>query len=201
MYIPFSYWNQACGNCIQAPVIIDTQVWDKCNLTVDRYRDGTLIPQITDQTEWVNATSGAWCYYNNDSANDVIYGKLYNWYAVSDSRELAPLGKRIPTDAEWTTLTTFLGGEAVAGGKMKAKCNWSSPNIGATNESGFTAFGGGFRNGFGNFATLGANGYWWSLTESGPTTAWLRNLNFGSTPIVRGGNDKKLGFSVRCLRD
>jgi uncharacterized protein (TIGR02145 family) len=190
-----------CINCVQTTVTIDTQVWDRCNLTVDRYRNGDIIPQVTDPTAWAGLTTGAWCYYNNDPSTEAAYGKLYNFYAVVDPRGLAPLNKSIPTDAEYTILTNFLGGEAVAGGKMKAQCNWVTPNVGATNSSGFTAFGGGFRNGLGGFSNLGANGYWWSSTEVNLTIAWLRNLNFGSIPIVRGGNEKKLGLSVRCLND
>ena len=92
MYIPFSYWNSTCIDCIQAPVTIDTQVWDRCNLNVETYNDGTtLIPQITDTTEWANATSGAWCYHNNDPANEFAYGKLYNGYAVAGIYDAASL--------------------------------------------------------------------------------------------------------------
>ena len=109
-------------------VEIGTQVWMTKNLNGSRYRNGDPIAQVTDLSIWVNLTSGAWCYYANNSSNGVVYGKLYNWYAVNDPRGLAPIGYHIPSDSEWTTLTTFLGGENVAGGKMKAITLWDSPN-------------------------------------------------------------------------
>src|SRR5690606_33259564 len=106
-----------------------------------------VIPQVTDPTIWGNLTTGAWCYYNNDPANEIIYGKLYNWYAVNDPRGLAPVGWHIPSDSEWTILTDYLGGFEVAGGKMKetGTTHWANPNIGADNSSGFTGLPGGYR--------------------------------------------------------
>jgi hypothetical protein len=122
----------ALQNAIVAPlpnVTIGTQIWSSTNLDLTTYRDGTPIPQVTDPTQWTNLTTGAWCYYNNDPANGAIYGKLYNWYAVvgihdndpnTPNKILAPTGWHVPTDTEWTTLTTFLGGESIAGGKIQA---------------------------------------------------------------------------------
>jgi uncharacterized protein (TIGR02145 family) len=98
------------------------------NLNVSHYRNGDVIPQVTDPTAWSSLTTGAWCYYNNDTANGTVYGKLYNWYAVNDPRGLSPQGWHVPTDAEWTNLTSCLGGESLAGGKMKATTLWDSPN-------------------------------------------------------------------------
>jgi uncharacterized protein (TIGR02145 family) len=113
-------------------VLIGTQCWTKENLKTSRYRNGGLIPNVTDGTAWINLTTGAWSYYNNDVSNNAIYGKLYNWYTTLGDT-LCPTGWGVPTDAEWTTLTTYLGGESVAGGKMKTigTAYWESPNTGA----------------------------------------------------------------------
>jgi uncharacterized protein (TIGR02145 family) len=195
-------------------VTIGTQVWQSTNLDVATYRDGTPIPQVTDPTAWANLTTGAWCYYNNDPANGAIYGKLYNWYAVAGIHDndpntpnkiLAPEGWHIPTDAEWTTLTTFLGGESVAGGKMKATGTslWQSPNTGATNSSGFTGLPGSCRviNGEFNISGFGVLSYWWSLFELNITSAFGQNL-FSDVGHTSGYDyEKGYGFSVRCLRD
>ena len=183
-------------------VLIGTQRWAARNLDVITYQDGTPIPEVTDPTAWSLLTTGAWCYHNNDPANDAIYGKLYNWYAVHDPRGLAPIGYHVPSDAEWTTLTTYLGGESVAGGTMKSNGTtlWTSPNTSATNSSGFTGLPGGYRldNAFFN---IGNNGFWWSSTQSVSTNAWSRYLNYNNGSASRGNNLKLDGFSVRCLRD
>jgi uncharacterized protein (TIGR02145 family) len=193
-------------------VTIGTQIWSSTNLDVTTYRDGTPIPQVTDPTQWANLTTGAWCYYNNDPANGTIYGKLYNWYAVAGIHDtdpstpnkiLAPQGWHVPSDAEWTTLTTFLGGESVAGGKMKSTGTslWLPPNTEATNSSGFTGLPAGYRSDGGPFNTIGNNGIWWSSSENGTAFAWNRSLNSGNGYAYRNFLVKKTGFSVRCLRD
>jgi len=188
-------------------VTIGTQVWMTQNLDVDKFRNGEVIPEAKTQGEWKaygDAGEAAWCYYNNDSANGVIYGKLYNWYAVSDSRGLAPVGYHIPSDAEWTILTDYLGGAEKAGAKMKSKQGWAvdgNPNVWGTNTSGFSGLPGGYRNYNGAFASIGESGYWWSYTELGTNSAWVCGLD-SSVGVVNGGvNNKGLGFSVRCLRD
>lgn len=195
---------------IAATVTIGTQVWTTKNLDVSTYRDGTVIPQVTDQTQWDALKTGAWCYYNNSTANGGTYGKLYNWYAVAGihdtdpntpNKTLAPAGYHIPTDAEWTTLTTFLGGENVAGGKMKVTTLWQSPNAGATNSSGFTGLPGGYRYD-GEFRDLGFNGIWWSASESDITDVYHLYLNYNIVSTYRSITYfKEVGFSVRCLRD
>jgi uncharacterized protein (TIGR02145 family) len=195
-------------------VIIGTQIWTNRNLDVETYRDGTVIPEVTDPTAWAALTTGAWCYYANNTANGVIYGKLYNWYAVAGidgsgiPRNLAPLGYHVPTDAEWTTLTTYLGGESVAGGKMKSTGTlqegtglWESPNQDATNESGFTGFPGGYRNTFGTFLNIGYNGFLRSSSEASTTNAWTRGLNYNNGSADRGNGSKKDGLSVRLIKD
>ena len=184
---------------------IGIQKWMTQNLNTSFYRNGDTIPYVTDATAWAGLTTGAWCYYNNDPANGEIYGKLYNWYAVKDSTHggLAPLGWHIPTDAEWTTLTTTLGGTSVAGGKMKmaGTTKWTTPNTGATNSSGFAGLPGGYRYFNGTFSSIGYNGIWWSSTEVSATNAWFRYLGYSDSNVDRFDDGKTNGFSVRCLRD
>jgi uncharacterized protein (TIGR02145 family) len=210
----------ALQNAIVTPlpnVTIGTQIWSSRNLDVSTYRDGTPIPQVTDPTAWENLTTGAWCYYNNDPANGAIYGKLYNWYAVAGIHDtdpstpnkiLAPQGWHVPSDAEWTTLTTFLGVQSVAGGKMKSTGTiqagtglWESPNAAATNESGFTGLPAGYRFFIGTFTSIGYNGAWWSSSELNTATAWYRHLDYNNGNANRATNPKYYGFSVRCVRD
>lgn len=182
-------------------VTIGSQTWTKSNLNVSRYRNGDVIPQVTDPTQWLSLTTGAWCYHNNDPANGPIYGKLYNWYAVNDSRGLSPTGYHVPSDGEWTTLINFLGGVSVAGGKMKSTTLWNSPNTGATNSSGFTGLPGGFRYNDGTFTRIGYFGFWWSSSELHTAVAWDRYLFYNDGGADRNGSPKDCGFSVRCLRD
>ena len=184
-------------------VTIGTQVWTSKNLNVSTYRNGDVIPQVQDKKAWANLTTGAWCYYGNDASNGTKYGKLYNWYAVNDPRGLAPQGWHVPSDAEWTILETALGGSLVAGGKMKeaGTLNWTTPNTGGNNNSGFAGLPGGGRDGSGAFDGVGSGGYWWSSAENGTTYAWVRGLGYNNGGIDRFGGNKKGGYSVRCLRD
>ena len=193
-------WTNATS-VIYTSVLIGTQQWMQQNLEVVTYRDGTVIPQVTDATAWAGLTTGAWCYYGNDPSSG--YGKLYNWYAVNDSRGLAPQGWHIPTDDEWTTLSTLLGGYLVAGGKMKTTgiTRWNTPNTSATNESGFAGLPGGYRGNAGTFSNVGILGYWWGVTQYSSTNAWDRDLYYTDGVISRGSYNKAYGFSVRCLRD
>ena len=194
-------WVNISGQ--ETTVTIGNQQWMRENLDVLTYRNGDIIPQVTDPTAWAALTTGAWCYYNNDVANGAIYGKLYNWYAVNDPRGLAPTGWHVPSDAEWTTLETTLGGAAVAGGKMKTTgtTSWTTPNTGATNESGFAGLPGGYRNYNGSFFSVGSSGYWWSSSENGTVDAWYRYLGYNVGGITRSNDYKLSGCSVRCLRD
>ena len=144
-------------------------------------------------------TGNSWCYDNNGSNCD-IYGRLYTWEAATSA---CPDGWHLPNDIEWTTLIDFLGGEDVAGGKMKetGTTHWNSPNTGATNSSGFTALPGGYRSPNGNFYDKGRYGYWWSATEYSSTDAWSRVLYYYYDEVHRYGSSKEYGFSVRCVRD
>jgi uncharacterized protein (TIGR02145 family) len=184
-------------------VLIGAQYWMEKNLEVTTYRNGDPIPYVTDATAWAALTTGAWCYYNNDPANGSLYGKLYNWYAVNDPRGLAPVGWHVPTDAELTTLSTTLGGDAVAGGKMKVAgtTRWTAPNTGADNSSGFAGLPGGNRNSNGLFFNVGNYGFLWSSTENSTTFAWSRLLSYDAGFINMGSSNKQVGFSVRCLMD
>jgi uncharacterized protein (TIGR02145 family) len=186
-------------------VTIGTQVWMKENLKTTKYNDGTSIPLVTDATAWTNLSTPGYCWYNNDAANyKAPYGALYNWYTVNTGN-LCPTGWHVPTDAEWTTLTDYLGGTSVAGGKLKEEgtVNWNSPNTGATNESGFTALPGSGRSYVdGIFDYIGDYGYWWSSTVSSTSYAWVRELSYDLTDIISGGRGHiNYGFSVRCIKN
>jgi uncharacterized protein (TIGR02145 family) len=188
-------------------VYIGTQQWMAENLKTEKYSDGTIIPNVTDNTQWSNLTSAAWEYYNNDAANNDKYGKLYNWYAVSPTtngnKNICPTGWHVPTDTEWTVLTDYLGGVSVAGGKMKevGTTSWISPNAEATNTSLFTGLPGGYRYNDGNYINVGSVGLWWSSTENDADNTWNRYVGLYSGDVGRTANPKKLGLSVRCLRD
>jgi uncharacterized protein (TIGR02145 family) len=188
-------------------VKIGTQVWMAENLKTTKYSDGTTIPNVVDNTQWENNTTGAWSYYENDAANNVKYGKLYNWYAVSKTtngnKNICPIGWHVPTDAEWTVLTDYLSGEYVAGGKMKEvdTISWQSPNTDATNTSLFTGLPGGYRIVDGHYVAIGNYCYWWSSTEDNTNGAFLRYLYYYDGGADRFSGSKNLGFSLRCLRD
>lgn len=195
-----------------ATIIIGTQEWMAENLRVTTYANGDPIPNITDQNQWNNLTSGAWAHYNNDTQYENPYGKLYNWYAVNDIRYLCPNGWHIPSDAEWNTLINYLdpnanGGNTIpnyAGGEMKSTGTqyWQSPNTSATNLSGFSGLPGGSRT-TSSFTVLGVNAYYWSSSTSlnSSVHAIARSLHPNTTNVHWGGYGKVMAFSVRCLRD
>jgi uncharacterized protein (TIGR02145 family) len=184
-------------------IVIGTQTWMAENLKTTKYRNGDPIPTNLTNSAWTAATTGAYAIYNNDAANNTIYGKLYNWYAVADSRSLCPVGWHVPTDSEWTTLENYLGGISVAGGKLKSTSSLSTtPNTGATNESGFSGLPGGTRFSLGgSYNYIGYYGHWWSSTEYSTTYSWYRGLGYNFGNSNRTNDDKQFGFSVRCLRD
>jgi uncharacterized protein (TIGR02145 family) len=158
-----------------------------------------LILEAKTNEEWIKANENkqpAWCYFNNDSTKNKKFGKLYNWYAVNDIRGLAPEGYHIPTDEEWKILTTYLGGESVAGSRMKAK-EWDQ---GFANLCGFSALPGGYRTIYGEFKYSDLIGYWWSVTASGSTAAYGREID-GREQIVRKYYWKLEGLSVRCIKN
>jgi uncharacterized protein (TIGR02145 family) len=185
-------------------VQIGTQVWMTKNLDVSRYRNGDPIPQVTDPTEWIGLTTGAWCYYSNSNGNGIVYGKLYNGYAVMDPRGLAPVGWHVPNDTEWIALKTNLGTNS--GIKMKSKTGWqTTTNYMGTNSSGFTALPGGRRTSVeGVTVFAGQYGYFWSTTaESSPNnnvnSYWQLGYNWPS--LSQYSNFLAAGKSVRCVKD
>jgi uncharacterized protein (TIGR02145 family) len=184
-------------------VTICSQEWADKNLDVATYRNGDPIPQVTDPAAWGTLTTGAYCYYNNDSATyGPLYGKLYNWFAVNDPRGLAPEGWHIPSDAEWGQLEACLGGALVAGGALKATgVFWNSPNTGATNSSGFTSLPGGYRSFDGLFNFIGNYGDWWSSTQFNATNARDRYMSYNNSNLSGSNLNKNYGLSVRCIRD
>lgn len=193
-------------NNVYRTVTIGTQTWMAENLRTTKYRNGDEIPEITSNTSWKDLTSDAYCNYGNTTDMDDVatFGRLYNWFAVSDSRNLAPVGWHVATDAEWTTLATFLGGATEAGGKMKetGTTHWNSPNTGANNSSGFTALPAGRREYTdGSFINSGFNGFWWTSSAYNPDYSWYRQINYDGAIINAANFHKQYGFSVRCVKD
>ena len=193
--------TDADGNTYQS-VIIGTQEWMVENLRTTKYSDGTVIPNVTDDTQWNSLITGGWCHYDNDNQYDTIYGKLYNWYAVETSK-LCPTGWHVPTDSEWTVLTDYLtanGHNGTEGTALKATSGWNS-NGNGTDDHGFLGLPGGGRNYFGGFYPIGYNGYWWSSSQYDTYVAWLRNLFSNYDSVNSYDFNEMYGFSVRCLRD
>ncbi|MFO0469123.1 MAG: fibrobacter succinogenes major paralogous domain-containing protein [Bacteroidota bacterium] len=206
-------------------VLIGAQCWTKENLRVRRYNNGTAIPFDNtggsggNSSTWQNLTRGAHTIYAHDStattpSNLTKYGYLYNWYAAkgiyttgtivsTDTLNICPSGWHVPSDTEWTTLTTELGGESVAGGKMKSvgTAYWSSQSTGTDNSSGFSVLPGGFRLNGVSFYNIRLNAFFWSATEFDYNYAWFRDLNNINGIVYRESINKSLGASVRCLRD
>ena len=187
---------------------IGDQTWTNKNLDISTYRNGDTIPEVKDANAWAKLTTGAWCYYENDSNYGTKHGKLYNWYAVNDARGLAPNGYHIPSDAEWTILSEYLGGQTVAGSKMKSSCGWDylGMNVTGTNtchlfQSGFAGIPGGNRNSRGKFRQIGKTVKWWSSSEQGAPEAWYRSLSYDNSDLSRRDSKKIYGYFVRCLKD
>ena len=185
-------------------VVIGEQEWMTENLVVTHYRDGTEIPNITSELSWKSTSSGAYCYYDNNSSIGDIYGALYNWYAVTNDRNIAPEGWHVPTETEWQTLVDYLGGKSVAGLHLKevGTSHWNSPNTGVTNESGFTVLPGGSRDyEYGSYNNMGNNAYFWSATQVITANAWYLTLSYQHSTVGRFSYDKRQGFSIRLVRD
>ncbi len=196
------------GN-VYKTIKIGTQTWMVENLKTTRYRNGTAITNVTDSTVWSNLTTGAYCDYNNTPGNSTTYGRLYNWYAVSNSNNIAPTGWLVPTDKDWKNLEMYLGmtqqqADATGwargideGNKLKESGNshWANPSAG-TNSSGFTALPGGYRDYDGSFDYVGYNGYWWSSSEYNAANAWFRSMNNQIASAYRGYDNKRSTVSV-----
>jgi len=208
------------GN-IYKVVTIGTQTWMAENLRTTKYNDGTSIPNVTDDDEWSKLTMttevdwshisaiSAYCNYNNTVDVDTIatFGRLYNYYAVS-THKLCPTGWHVSTEDDWTILIDYLGGESVAGGKLKeaGTMHWVSPNTGATNETGFTALPGSWRSSNGSFSPfgdIGISGFWWPSPGINPGYVKCYIMAFDNSGLYSGWNglDRENGFSVRCVKD
>ena len=190
------------GN-VYTSVTIGTQIWMVENLKTTKLNDGSSITYITDKNQWEFLTTPGLGWWSNDEATyKDPYGAYYNWNAVK-SGKLCPSGWHVPSDSEWTTLISFLGGEDVAGGKLKetGTVHWKSPNTGASNESGFTAVGGGYRYYFGTYSNFGANGIYWSSTEYNADEAWTFACGYASTKTWINSYYKPFGYNVRCLKN
>ena len=187
------------GN-IYHTVTIGTQIWMVENLKTTKYSDGTPIPNISDDNLWGIQSSAAYCNYNDSSSYADIYGRLYNWYAVTNSHNICPKGWHIPTDSEFTILSNFLCGYNIAGGKLKDNDTtlWQCPNIGATNISGFSGLPGGGRYGAGMFYDIRTYGTWWCADTTNATTVFLTNTN---SKVSRSTLDMTYGCSIRCLKN
>ena len=184
-------------------VTIGDQCWFAENLRSTVYADGTSIPEVTDNAAWTGLSSGARCDSGNDASNVAIYGRLYNWYAVDDSRGLCPSGWHVPTDGEWTEMEDYItcqGFSGTEGTALKSTSGWAG-NGNGTDDFGFSALPGGYRNnGYGNFYVPGDLGYWWSSSPNGDNARY-RYLSSSDPDFYRDDFDPRLGFSVRCLRD
>ena len=179
---------------------IGSQTWMNHNLRVSKYSNGDVIPHVQDPVEWSKLTTGAWCYYDNDSTHGVFDGKLYNWYAVHDPRGLAPEGWHVASDNDWNTLADFLGGWQVAGGKLKdaGYLHWSQPNTGGMNNVLFTATPAGMRNGDGSFTGVNATAYWWSSSQDYPKVIQCNDPGLWNS---NGATPKQAGLPVRCVKN
>jgi uncharacterized protein (TIGR02145 family) len=191
------------GNVYET-IQIGTQVWMVENLKVTHYRDNTAITKVTGKAEWGALTTEAYCIYSDNASNEVeTYGALYNWYAVNDNRNVAPLGWHVPTDVEWTELETYLsnnGHSGAEGAALKSTAGWDSGN--GTDDYGFTALPGGYRNYDDGYSrSMGNYGYFWSATEYVSGTAWGRRLDYNRSGVDRFNYGKNYGFAIRCLRD
>jgi len=182
-------------------VKIGNQCWCKENLNSTSYNNGDEIPEVTENTAWGALQSGAYAHYDNDVTNGNLYGKLYNFYAVSDQRNVCPDGWHVPTQTELATLVSLLGGEQLAGGALKDINGWQIPNFGANNQSGFTAFPGGARYSTGDFGNIFESGFWWTQTVGDLNGGWCLSLNSGSVNAGISSANQQNGFSVRCIRD
>ncbi len=200
-----------------ATITIGTQTWMAENLRSTTYANGDPILNVTGNDQWVNLSTGAWAHYENNASYDVLLGKLYNWYAVADSRNVCPANWHVPSDVEWQQLEEWLGmpvAELDAGGIIGTAQNvggklkttgagyWTTPNAGASNESGFAGPAGGYRKVFdGGFASLLVVGFWWTASGFDASLAISRYIHYDFTGVTRLIDTKKEGYSVRCVMD
>lgn len=201
--ISFPFFSCTDSNGKNYPIVkIGNQIWMAENLKTRNYQNGDPINCSKDDTVWSSLSSGAYCFYKNDKNKSDIYGQLYNWYAINDLRKISPIGWHVPDDVEWKTLTNYLSGSNSAGSKLKETglYHWNKPNMDATNESGFSAFGGGLREENGSFDKIGLNGYWWSSTSNSDSIYGNHYYVSNESGILSNSfYNKKIGISVRCI--
>ncbi len=199
---------------VYSTVHIGTQRWMAENLRSVHYGNGDPIAYLSQDAPWSIATGGAWSNYATDASYDALYGKLYNWYAVIDPRNVCPAGWHVPTDADWMELEEAVGVPfaelddvggrgfaANAGGKLKSTALWDAPNTGANDSSEFSGYPGGCRTAAGGFTGLGSKGFWWSATEQDIIVSWSRQLYWNSGTVYRQTLGKRQGGSIRCVQD
>jgi len=193
-----------------ATIKIGQQTWMAENLRTSRYANGDTIQNCTEALEWINLTSGSWAHFNNNSSFNLLHGKLYNWYAVNDQRNICPTGWHVPSDEEWSLLLNFLGGSNSAGHKLKSRLNgaWATEYQGQTgvghdpsNESGFSAIASGSRGTNGQFILMTYRGSFWSTMEYNTTEAFYREIFWNGDGIGRYNDKKTDGYSCRCIKD
>ena len=191
------------GYTYSSIVLGNGQEWMAENLKTTVYANGDPIPNVTDSAQWITTTSGAWVNYNNDNQLDNVYGKLYNWYTVDDTRNVCPNGWHVPANTDWEILVNYLGGASLAGGKMKSTGTqfWQSPNTNATNSIGFSGLPGGYRPISDQYTYIGNYCFWWSSSMYDLTTSWGRDLYYLNGNLATNGLDKHSGLSVRCLKN
>ncbi len=190
------------GN-IYDTVAIGSQVWLKQNLNTTKFNNGNPISLITDVTQWSIVDSAAYSNFNNSISNPTNYGRLYNYFVVSDTRNICPIGWHIPSQAEWNTLITYLGGSSIAGGKLKeiGITNWLTPNTGATNSSNFTALPANKRGSDGIFTISGESAFFWTSTLSTTTRGFYKNIDYNQEGINEGNHSFRNGLSIRCIKN
>jgi uncharacterized protein (TIGR02145 family) len=202
LFTPGNGFNDYDGNFYPSIILGNGQEWAAKNLYTGKYATGDSIPHKASNSEWAGAFA-AWCSVNNNPQLDTIYGKLYNWHAVNNQNNLCPAGWHVPSQHEWDQMVSFLGGDQVAGGKLKSvgTAYWQSPNAAATNESGFSALPAGKRMPNGNFLVQGDGAYWWASDLNNATNAWYDNIYYTHGQFYSSGSSFKYGLSVRCIKD
>tara|TARA_B100001287_G_C22654490_1_gene516958 strand:+ start:657 stop:1727 length:1071 start_codon:yes stop_codon:yes gene_type:complete len=211
---PFTGGGVTFDGYSYSTIVVGEQEWMAENLRSTHYANGDLIEHVPDAGSWNNnnISYGAWCHYDNDAELENAYGKLYNGYAVMDSRNICPTNWHVPSDSEWTEFIDLLGGELEAGGHLKstgfdywcptgcAGMGGQGPNVGATNSIGWNGRAGGQRGSGGTFQWFGAVGRWWSSADIN-NAQWLRQLEYSNTEVYRTGGSIASGNSVRCIKD
>lgn len=188
-------------NNVYRTIKIGDQEWMVENLRTTRYRNGDSLTEITDNQGWSAINFGAYCYYKNNQFNNCSYGKLYNWYAISDSRNIAPEGWHVPTEDDWQVLENYLRTNQASQLKTKGTDYWLTPNTNANNNTGFSALPGGNRTDDGYFSLMTYSGLWWTSTKYDDKSALVRFMMFNNESIKRCANTYKTGLSIRCVKD